>query len=103
MYKLTSGKEVVDLSPPQALDRAEYFLVGQGYVVVQRTATTLTAERGSSQTTGGQEGMPKVVVIAVPQSDGEVRIKVGGNDREDMRERQGLWKLWAKNLPKRQC
>ena len=50
MYEeLTSGKEVVDLSPPQALDRAEYFLVGQGYVVVQRTATTLTVEREGSQ------------------------------------------------------
>jgi hypothetical protein len=31
MYEeLISGKEVVDLSPPQALDRAKYFLVEQG-------------------------------------------------------------------------
>ncbi len=100
MYEeLTSGKEVVDLSPSQALDRAEYFLVGQDYVVVQRTATTLTAEREGAA--AGQEGTPKVVVMAVPQPDGGVRIKVSGNDREGVQERQGLWRLWAENLPKR--
>ncbi len=101
MYEeLTSGKEVVDLSPSQALDRAEYFLVGQDYVVVRRTATTLTAEREGAA--AGQEGTPKVVVMAVPQPDGGVRIKVSGNDREGVQERQGLWRLWAENLPKRQ-
>ena len=94
MYEeLTSGKEVVDLSPSQALDRAEYFLVGQGYVVVQRTATTLTVEREGAEGAAGQQGAPKLVVIAVPQSDGGVRIKVRGNDREGMRERQALWEL----------
>jgi hypothetical protein len=99
MYEeLIPGKEVVDLSPPQALDRAEYFLAGQGYVVVQRTATTLTAEREAA----GQGGAPKVVVIAVPQPEGGVRMKVGGNDREGVQEREGLWRLWAENLPKRQ-
>ena len=98
--ELTSGKAVVDLSPSQALDRAEHFLIGQDYVVVQRTATTLTAEREGAA--AGQEGTPKVVVMAVPQPDGGVRIKVGGNDREGVQERQGLWKLWAENLPKRQ-
>ena len=103
MYEeLTSGKEVVDLSPSQALDRAEYFLVGQDYVVVQRTATTLTAERRGSEGAAGQEGSPKVVVMAVPQPAGGVRIKVSGNDREGVQERQGLWRLWAENLPKRQ-
>jgi hypothetical protein len=100
--ELTSGKEVVDLSPTQALDRAEYFLVGQDYVVVQRTATTLTAEREGSESAARQEGTPKVVVMAVPQADGGVRIKVRGNDRKGVQERQGLWKLWAENLPKRQ-
>src|SRR5215213_4456748 len=102
MYKeLTSGKEVVDLSPPQVLDRAESFLVGQGYVVMNRTATTLTVERSGSEGSAGQEVAPKVVIMAVPQSDGGVRIKVSGNDREGVQERQGLWKLWAENLPKR--
>jgi hypothetical protein len=99
--ELTSGKEIVDLSPPQALDRAEYFLVGQGYVVVHRTATTLTVEREGLEGAAEQEGASKVVVVAVPQPDGGVRIKVRGNDREGVHERRGLWKLWAENLPKR--
>ena len=103
MYEeLTSGEEVVDLSPPEALDRAEYFLVGQGYVVAQRTATTLTVERERAEGAAGQQGSPKVVVIAVPQSDGGVRIKARSNDSEGVQGRQGLWKLWAENLPKRQ-
>ena len=103
MYEeLTSGKEVVDLSPPQVIDRAEYFLVGQGYVVVHRTVTTLTVEREGSEGSAGQGVAPKVVVMAVPQPDGGVRIKVRGNDREGVQERQGLWKLWVENLPKRQ-
>jgi hypothetical protein len=103
MYEqLTSGKEVVDLSPSHALDRAEYFLVGQGYVVVQRTATTLTVEREGTKDEAGQEGALKVVVMAVPQPDGGVRIRVRGNDREGLQERQGLWRLWAENLPSRQ-
>jgi hypothetical protein len=102
MYEeLTSGTEIVDLSPPQALDRAEYFLLGQGYVVVQRTATTLTVEREGTEDEAGQEGALKVV-MAVPQPDGGVRIRVRGNDRDSLQERQGLWKLWAENLPKRQ-
>jgi hypothetical protein len=100
--ELTSGKEVVDLSPSQALDRAEYFLVGQGYVVAKRTATTLTVEREGSENAARQEGISKVVVMAVPQPDGGVRIRVRGNDREGLQERQGLWQLWVKNLPKRQ-
>jgi hypothetical protein len=43
--ELTLGEEAVDVSPSQALDKAEYFLVGQGYVSGRRTATTLTVER----------------------------------------------------------
>ena len=103
MYEdLASIMEVVDLTPSQALDKAEYFLVGQGYVVVQRTATTLTVEREGFKGTAGQGGVPKLVVMAVPQPDGGVRIKVRGNDRESLQERQCLWKLWVENLPKRQ-
>jgi hypothetical protein len=98
---LTFGKEVVDLSPSQVLDRAESFLMGQGYVVVHRTLTTLMAERKGSESPTGQERVPKVVVVAVPQLDGGVTFKVEGDDREGVRERKGLWKLWAENLPKR--
>lgn len=99
MYEvLTSGEEVVELSPSQTLDRAEHFLVGQGYIVIHRTATTLTVERE------GPEGadVSKLVVLAVPQPEGGVRIKVRGNDREGVQGRQGLWMLWIENLPKRQ-
>jgi hypothetical protein len=100
--EITSSKEVVDLSPPQALDRAERFLMGQGYVVAHRTATTLTVAREGSEDAAGQEGAPKVVVMAVPQPDGGVRIKVRDGDCKGVQERQGLWKLWTENLPKRQ-
>jgi hypothetical protein len=102
MYEeVTSGKEVVDLSPPQALDRAETFLVGPGYIVVHRTATTLTVEREGSEDAAGQAGAPKLVVMAVPQPEGGVMIKVRDDDRKGVQERQGLWKLWVENLPKR--
>ena len=100
--ELTSPKEVVYLSPPEALDRAERFLMGQGYVVAHRTATTLTVEREGFESPTGQEGAPKVVVMAIPQPDGGVRIKVRDGDRKGVQERQGLWKLWTENLPKRQ-
>jgi hypothetical protein len=100
--ELTSGDAVVDLSPSQALNRAESLLLGQGYVVVHRTLTTLMAERkGSEDPTGQGERVPKVVIVAVPEPDGGVNIKVEGDDREGVQERKGLWKLWAENLPKR--
>ena len=98
----TSGKEIIDLSPPQALDRAERFLIGQGYAIAHRTATTLRVERVGSEGRAGQGGATKVVVMAVPQPDGGVRIKGRNDDREGAHERQGLWKLWTENLPKRQ-
>ncbi len=99
--ELTSSKEIVNLSPPQALGKAESFLVGQGYVAVHRTATTLTVAREGSEDSTGQEGAPKLVVLAVPQPNGGVRIKVRDEDRKGVQERQGLWKLWTENLPKR--
>ncbi|MDQ3864926.1 MAG: hypothetical protein M3317_15775 [Actinomycetota bacterium] len=102
MYEeLASGRQVLNLTPPQALDEVEYFLVGQGYVVVQRTATTLTLERVGADSPSGREGAPKLVVIAVPQPDGGVRIKVRGDDREGVRERQAQWVEWMEGLPKR--
>jgi len=76
-------------------------LIGQGYVVVHRTLTTLMAERKGSEDPTEQERVPKVVVVAVPQPDGGVSVKVEGDDREGVQERKGLWKLWAENLPKR--
>jgi hypothetical protein len=56
------------------------------------------SERKGSEGAVEQEREPKVVVV--PQPDGGVCIKVG-NDRVRVQGRQGLWKLWAENLPKR--
>ena len=102
MYEeLTSGTEVIELSPTNALDRAEHFLAGQGYAVIRRTATTLTVEREGPGSAAGQEGTLKLVVMAVPQPEGGVRIKMRSDDREGVQERQGLWRLWDENLPKK--
>jgi hypothetical protein len=46
MYgELGAVKGIVDLSPEHALDEAEAFLASQGYSILRRTSTTLTAER----------------------------------------------------------
>ncbi len=97
--ELLSIKGVVDLPPPRALDKAQGFLERQGYTVVRRTATTLTAELRDRDYT--VSGAPRLVIMAVPQPEGGVKIKVRGTDREGVRERQGLWVLWAKGLPTR--
>jgi hypothetical protein len=99
--ELIFGKEAIDLSPSGALERAESFLARQGYVVVHRTLTTMMAVREGLAGPTGQGRAPKVVVVAVPQPDGGVSLKVRGDDREGVQGRQGLWKLWAENLPKR--
>jgi hypothetical protein len=99
--ELASVREVVDLSPPQALDEAEYFLVEQGYVVVNRTATTLTVEREGSEDAAQGEGAPRLVVMTIPQTEGGVKIKVRGNDRGGILEQQTRWIEWENKLPKR--
>jgi hypothetical protein len=94
-------KGVVDLSPPKALHRARDFLVRQGYVIVGQTATTFTAERRGQEHALGASGAPRLVVMAVPQPEGGVKIKVAGTDLQGVRQRQGLWELWAEGLPTR--
>ena len=42
-----------------------------------------------------------MVVMAVPQSQGGVLIRINGNDREGVRERQGQFLEWSESLPKR--
>ncbi len=97
--ELTFGKEAIDLSPSQILERAESFLAGQGYAVVHRTLTTMMAERKGIEDPNGRDRAPKVVIVAVP--DGGVSIKVAGDDRKGVQGRRGLWRLWVENLPKR--
>ena len=102
MYEeLASGREIANLSPPRALDEAEDFLVKRGYRVVRRTVTTLTVEREGPKAAAEREDTPRLVVIAVPQPDGGVRIKVWGIDREGVREDQAQWSEWMDTLPKR--
>ena len=99
--ELASGREVVNLSPPRALDEVRHFLAGQGYAVVDRTATTLTAERKEPDGATQHEGASKLIVIAVPQPDGGVRIKVRGRDHDGALHRQAGWAEWMDGLPKR--
>jgi hypothetical protein len=101
MYQeLGSVKGIVDLSPQQALDKAEVFLATQGYTVLQRTATTLTVERRPPDHPAGQSA-PNLRVAAVPQPEGGVRLQIRGNDREGMQERQTAWTEWSESLPKK--
>ena len=99
---LASVRRVVDLSPQEALDEAQDFLTRQGYSVTYRTTTTLTVERQVSDNATGQESIFKLIVMALPQSGGGVRIKVRGNDREAVRDHQAAWLEWSETLPKRE-
>lgn len=99
--ELISVRGVVDLPPAGALEKARGFLERQGYVVVGRTATTLTAEQRGGDSAFGVGRAPKLVVLAVPQAEGGVRLKATGTDREGVCERRGLWELWAESLPLR--
>lgn len=101
MYgELGSVKGIVDLSPQQALDEAEVFLAGQGYTVLQRTATTLTVERRPPDQPNG-ETAANLTVAAVPQPEGGVRLQIRGNDREGMQAKQTEWTEWSESLPKK--
>jgi hypothetical protein len=99
---LASVRGVVDLSPHEALDEAQEFLRRQGYSVTYRTTTTLTVERQVSDNATGQESIFKLIVMALPQSGGGVRIKVRGDDREAVRDHQAAWLEWSETLPKRE-
>ena len=99
---LASVRGVVDLSPQEALDEAQDFLTRQGYSVTYRTTTTLTVKRQVSDNATGQESIFKLIVMALPQSGGGVRIKVRGNDREAVRDHQAAWLEWSETLPQRE-
>jgi hypothetical protein len=98
---LASVRGVVDLSPHEALDEAQDFLTRQGYSVTYRTTTTLTVKRQVSDNATGQGSIFELIVIALPQSGGGIRIKVRGNDREAVRDQQAAWLEWSETLPKR--
>ncbi len=101
MYEeLGSIRGVVDLSPQEALDRAEAFLTQQGYTTVRRAGNSLTMQRHPSGQDTGQ-GALILSVAALPQPEGGVRLKVRGNDREGVQERQAAWVEWSESLPKK--
>ena len=99
---LASVRGVVDLSPHEALDEAQDFLRRQGYSVAYRTTTTLTVKRQVPDSATGQESIFKLIVMALPQSGGGVRIKVRGTNREAVRDHQAAWLEWSETLPKRE-
>jgi hypothetical protein len=59
--ELASVQGIVDLSPQEALDRAEAFLATQGYVIGQRTYTTVTAHRPAEGEAGEHSGTIRLV------------------------------------------
>jgi hypothetical protein len=100
MYgELASVRGVVDLSPQEALGEAETFLIGQGYEIVQRTETSITAQRRAPAS--GEAILLNLTVAAIPQPQGGVVVKVRGNDQEGVQERQAAWMQWSESLPKR--
>jgi hypothetical protein len=98
--ELASIKEIVDLSPQQALDEAQTFLVRQGYRPLERRGESLTVQRRSQNQTVGQNTR-NLTVTALHQPQGGVRISVRGNDREGVQERQAAWLEWSARLPKK--
>jgi hypothetical protein len=101
MYgELGAVRGIVDLSPEHALDEAEAFLVSQGYSILRRTSTTLTAERRSPEEPAG-EVVPNLTVVVMPQPIGGVQIKIRGNDFEGVQARQSEWRGWSESLPRK--
>jgi len=101
MYgELGAIKGIVDLSPEHALDEAEAFLASQGYSILRRTSTTLTAERRSPEEPAG-EVVPNLTVVVMPQPEGGVQIKIRGNDFEGVQARQTEWMGWSESLPRK--
>jgi hypothetical protein len=98
--ELASIREVVDHSPEEALDAAEAFLVQLGYVALARGAASLTVKR-DEPSRPEEKGVLNLTVVIYPQPGGGVLIKIRGNDREGVRERQSEFAEWAESLPKR--
>jgi hypothetical protein len=72
---------VIDAPPREMLDEAQTFLTRHGYTVVQRSETSLTAQRTTNGSPAGQY-VPVLTVAVFPQPEGGVRMSVRGNDYE---------------------
>jgi hypothetical protein len=99
--ELASIREVVDLQPEEALDAAEAFLVQLGYVTLAREAASLTVKRDEPDRPK-EMGVLNLTVAVYPQPGGGVVVRIRGNDREGVRERQSEFAAWAESLPKRE-
>jgi hypothetical protein len=98
--ELASIREVIDLSPEEVLDAAEVFLVKFGYITLARKPDSLTVKREEAGRPT-EMGVLNLTVAVYPQPGGGVLIKIRGNDREGVRERQSEFAKWAESLPKR--
>ena len=98
--ELASIKEIVDLSPQQALDEAQTFLVRQGYSIMERKGESLAMQRRFPYQPVEQNTLD-LRVTALHQTEGGVQISVTGNDHEGVKEWQSAWAEWAEGLPKR--
>jgi hypothetical protein len=98
--ELLSIEEVVDLSPQQALDEVQTFLVRQGYDILQRRGESLTMQRRFPSQTVEQNTLD-LTVTALHQTEGGVRISATGNDHEGVKEWQSAWIEWSEGLPKK--
>jgi hypothetical protein len=97
--ELARVRESIDLLPREVLDRAEVFLREQGYSVVHRMLTSLTAERTLINSAGWQDRWT-LTILALPESRGGLRLKVLGNDIDGVRKQQAHWVEWSESLPK---
>src|SRR5215204_610562 len=97
--ELAAVSESIDLLPQEILDRAEVFLREQGYGVVHRMFTSLTAERTLPNSAGGQDKWT-ITILVLPERGGGLRLKVLGNDIDGVREQQAHWVEWSESLPK---
>jgi len=99
--ELASVKEVVDLSPQQALDETQTFFVRQGYNIMQRRGESLTMQRRFPNQTVEQSTLD-LTVTALHQPGGGVRISVRGTEGEGAKDWQSAWAEWSEGLPKKQ-
>jgi hypothetical protein len=98
--ELASIKEVVDLSPQQALDEAQTFLIRQGYSIMERRGESLTMQRRLPNQTVDQNTL-NLTVTALHQTEGGVQISVTGDDHEGVKKWQSAWIEWSESLPKK--
>jgi hypothetical protein len=98
--ELASISEVVWLSAPDALDRADSLLSELGNHTTHRDHYHLTAQRPAPPSSAEQDTL-MLTVSAAPQAEGGVKVAVKGDDREGMEAHQEEWAKWAASLPKK--